>query len=328
MDMPSELQSAIDDELASVSPRRLAVISSDLSERYRAGRGSQDGPLIQSREDIAAYTAFRLPATYAAVSSVMREIRERVAHMNPSSLLDVGAGPGTAMWAASEVWPGLGRVTLLERDAGMIELGKRLAKVSPLPVLSQASWQKADATCAWDADPHDIVTCTYVLGELPESEMLRLVERLWAVTLGILVLIEPGTMAGSARVRQARDRVLELGGKTIAPCPHDSICPLPDEDWCHFSQRVARSSLHRQVKGGELGYEDEKFSYVAMARAPSEPIGGRILRHPKIGKGHVKLELCTPDGLQKRVVTKKDKDLYREVRDLGWGSAITLSPRR
>ena len=322
VDLPLELQNAIGSELARVSPRKLAVTVAELSERYRAGSEGTSGAFLRSADDIAAYTAFRFPATYAAIFAVLIGLRDQLPAWRPKSLLDVGAGPGTALWAAAETWPDLQSVTMLEREDGMIALGRRIAQASPLAVVRDAIWQKADVTGAWDVAPHGMVTCAYVLGELQQDDRCRLVERLWEVTSGVLVLIEPGTVAGSARIREAREQVLKLGGKTAAPCPHDSRCPLPKDDWCHFSQRAARSRLHRQVKSGELGYEDEKFSYVAVARIPVEPILGRILRHPRIGKGHVKLTLCTPQGLESKVVTRKDKELYRKVRDLGWGSAV------
>ena len=40
-------------------------------------------------------------------------------------------------------------------------------------------------------------------------------------------------------------------------------------DWCHFTQRLPRSRAHKQIKGAELPFEDEKFSYVALTRAPA-----------------------------------------------------------
>jgi ribosomal protein RSM22 (predicted rRNA methylase) len=93
-------------------------------------------------------------------------------------------------------------------------------------------------------------------------------------------------------------------------------------DWCHFAARVSRSSLHRQVKGGSLPYEDEKFSYVAAARFPAAPAASRIVRHPQIRKGQVLLDLCTAeDGLRRETVTKRHGDAYRAARDADWGDA-------
>ena len=59
------------------------------------------------------------------------------------------------------------------------------------------------------------------------------------------------------------------GAHVIAPCPHAADCPLAAADWCHFAQRIERTKIHRSVKGAELGYEDEKFSYIAVARHPA-----------------------------------------------------------
>ncbi len=280
------------------------------------------GAFLRSSGDIAAYAAFRLPATFAAIYSALAEVRDQLPGWAPKSLLDVGAGPGTVMWAATSVWPDLGSSTLMEREDDMIALGKRLSVHSPEASVRQARWLKADVTGIWDVLAHDLVVAAYVLGELREPAFQALVSRLWGMTTGVLVLIEPGTMAGFARIRQAREQVLALGAKTAAPCPHDGACPIAATDWCHFSQRVARSRLHRQVKAGELPYEDEKFSYVALSRMPAVPIQGRVVRHPKVGKGHVRFELCTPEGLKSTVVTRKDKGALRKARDLGWGSAV------
>jgi ribosomal protein RSM22 (predicted rRNA methylase) len=95
---------------------------------------------------------------------------------------------------------------------------------------------------------------------------------------------------------------------------------VPGTDWCHFSARVSRSSLHRQVKGGSLPYEDEKFSYVAATRLPATPAPARVVRRPQIRKGQVLLDLCEPDeALRRRTVTKRHGALYRAARDADWG---------
>jgi hypothetical protein len=43
--------------------------------------------------------------------------------------------------------------------------------------------------------------------------------------------------------------------------------PLIAPDWCHFTQRLQRSRAHKHLKAADLPYEDEKFSYVILARA-------------------------------------------------------------
>ncbi len=245
---------------------------------------------------------------------------------HPRTVLDVGAGPGTAVWASAAVWPGLAAATLLERQEGMISLGKRLAKRSLLPVVQQANWVDADLMALWDSNPHDLVVMAYVLGELPEERRTSIIRRLWQVTGGVLVIVEPGTPAGFVRIRAARDQLLAQGASVVAPCPHRGACPMAQGDWCHFAQRVARSQVQRQVKDAELSYEDEKFSFVAASRDATQGVSARIparvIRHPQTRPGHIRLELCTPTGLMSIVVTHKDRQGFRAARDAEWGSTF------
>src|SRR5664280_688181 len=95
------------------------------------------------------------------------------------------------------------------------------------------------------------------------------------------VAIEPGTPKGFTLIRKIRAELLEAGARMVAPCPMEVPCPMADPDWCHFAARVERSSMHRRLKNAELGYEDEKFSYVAVAREPVEPAGARVIRRPR-----------------------------------------------
>lgn len=95
-------------------------------------------------------------------------------------------------------------------------------------------------------------------------------------------------------------------------------------DWCHFAARVNRSALHRRLKEGQLGYEDEKYSYVAAAATGhlARPASGRIVRHPVFRKGIVSLQVCSrDDGLGPRLVSKRQGPAYRQARDAEWGDA-------
>jgi ribosomal protein RSM22 (predicted rRNA methylase) len=322
VELPHALQLALAQELTGTSARNLAHIAADLSHRYRDGAPATPGPFLQSRADVAAYAAVRLPATFGATYAALAHAADRLPEWTPETMLDVGAGPGTASWAATEIWPDVRGITLLERDVHMIALGQRLAVQAPLSALRDATWQRADITGVTAMPPHDLVIAAYVIGELGGNERLALIGRLWEAARGLLVVIEPGTPPGFQRIRQARDLLLAQGAHTLAPCPHDQPCPMAGENWCHFSQRVARSRLHRQVKGGELAYEDEKFAYVALARMPGTPIPARVIRHPLIQKGLVQLELCTPEGLASATITRKEKARFRQARDLRWGDAV------
>ena len=105
----------------------------------------------------------------------------------------------------------------------------------------------------------------------------------------------------------------------LAPCPAETACPMTEPDWCHFAARVERSSLHRRVKDGQLNYEDEKFSYVAVGREAVPLPAGRIIRHPQHRPGLIVLETCTAAGLQSQRITKRTKEDFRAARKASWG---------
>ena len=120
------------------------------------------------------------------------------------------------------------------------------------------------------------------------------VAQLWSRVApgGALVLVEPGTPNGSRLIRRARQRVLDserdaaarrvsgskkdsfgdldvIDAHVVAPCQHDRACPMDGlPTWCHFSQRVRRSEMHRQMlpRGRGAQHQDERFSYVILRR--------------------------------------------------------------
>jgi ribosomal protein RSM22 (predicted rRNA methylase) len=84
---------------------------------------------------------------------------------------------------------------------------------------------------------------------------------------------------------------------------------------------VERSSEHRRLKGGTLGYEDEKFSYLAFSKTPVPHAKARTVRHPSVHGGHIQLTLCSPDGLLSRTITRSQKEKFRAARKAEWGDA-------
>lgn len=327
IDLPPDLATALENELRHISSKSLAGTAGALSERYRTGHARSDQPFVQSQLDIAAYAAHRLPATYAAIRAALAEVRATLPHWQPRTMLDLGGGPGTAMWAATAIWPGLESSMLLEREDRMIVFGKQLAAHAQSPAVRQATWRQVNLTVGWESHPADLSIAAYMLGEIPLSKHETLIDKLWATTAGTLVLIEPGTPRGFALIRRAREQLLAAGANVAAPCPHNGTCPMPENDWCHFAQRIARTRLQRTVKQGTLGYEDEKFSYVALTREPVAPIAGRVLRHPQIRPGHIELEVCMPEGIQRQVVTRSKKEAFRQARNLHWGSVLKDNSR-
>ncbi|MFI7497433.1 small ribosomal subunit Rsm22 family protein [Streptomyces sp. NPDC049687] len=313
------LRTALGELLDGLPPRQAAQAVERLIANYR-GATPTDAPILRDRADVAAYAAYRMPATFEAVRSALEAFADAVPEWAPGSHVDVGGGTGAATWAVSDTWEGIRPVTVLDWATPALALGREVAAANP--ALRDARWQRARIGTSLALDPADLVTVSYVLNELAAADRAALVDAAASAAQAV-VIVEPGTPDGYARVIEARDRLIAAGFRVAAPCPHSAACPIvPGEDWCHFSARVSRSSLHRQVKGGSLPYEDEKFSYVAAARFPVSPTASRVVRRPQIRKGQVLLDLCeTEERLSRTTVTKKHGDLYKAARDAHWGDA-------
>lgn len=236
----------------------------------------------------------------------------------PASLLDAGCGPGTGSWAAREAWPSLDRITWLDASMPFLALAQRLAD-GAFP----AETRKGDLAQG-DFPTADLVLASYALAEIPPAAQARVVEGLWTAARGMLVLVEPGTPAGFARLRAARADLVAAGARIAAPCPHDAACPIVEPDWCHFSVRLPRSRDHRLAKGADAPFEDEKYAYLVAVRAhvTIEARRPRILSWPRVSKPGIEFKLCTGSGLEQRMVPRRDKPAHAAARRLDWGDTL------
>ncbi|HZR75365.1 small ribosomal subunit Rsm22 family protein [Bradyrhizobium sp.] len=314
--LPPDLRAALDKKLEGLARDDIAARAAQISKTYRDGGNSH---AIASPVDALAYALVRMPATYAAVSACLNALCEARPDFAPQRLLDVGAGPGTASWAAAETFASLQAFMLLDINAALQTLALKLGKENP---------RLATMTCRRDAhaldevEAADVVIASYLIGEVSEAERRALAERLWSKTRDTLLVVEPGTPAGYARIIQLRAQLIASGAHVAAPCPHDRACPLVPPDWCHFAQRLPRLRAHIQIKGAELPFEDEKFSYVVLTRGPATQRLSRVLAQPAINKVEVSAKLCTANGLGVAKVQSRDKTAYAAARRWRWGEAV------
>ena len=320
-DLPAALRGALEARLQGVSRNNAAERAAAISKTYRDGGGST---AIRSDTDALAYALARMPATYAAGIASLNALCAIRPDFAPTSLLDVGAGPGTATWATAEAFPSLQSFTLLDANDALRKLALDLARESGR--LDALTYERGDARALLaKVDATDLVVASYVIGEMSEAERASLTGLIWEKTRDTLLVVEPGTPAGYARIIGLRKQLIAAGAHVVAPCPHDDACPITPPDWCHFAQRLPRSRAHKQVKGAEVPFEDEKFSYVVLTRAPIGPRPSRVLAQPSAGKVEVIAKLCTPNGLEIAKIPRRDKAAYAEARRWRWGDAVGLN---
>lgn len=330
MELPAPLRRAVDAALEGQPVADLARSAAALSARYRAE--VRDGRYHLSDDGAArAYLAARLPATYAAVHAALAMAAKARPDFAPATLLDVGAGPGTALWAATDLWPSCTDALMIEGSAPVRLWGERLSRALASDAASLAiTWRAGDILAGERPDdplhtaPRDLVTMAYVLDEIAPAQRPTLVARLWTLTAGVLAIVEPGTPAGYARIMTARAQLIAAGAHILAPCPHALPCPLVQPDWCHFSRRVARSRIHRLTKGAEVPWEDEKYVFMAASRLPaSAALPARVLAPPKTASGRVSLMLCRENGSAgEQGFSRRDGERYRSARKAAWGDAL------
>jgi ribosomal protein RSM22 (predicted rRNA methylase) len=304
--LPNSIELALDALLKDAPAKDLQTSYADLSNRYRDHNPSSG----YRKQEQLAYIAARLPATYGAIISVLKQLPAA----DYKDCLDLGAGPGTATIAAFEGIPSLQSYTLVEQDRSMSILSQSICNEIP-----NCTFEVSNILNKLTYSAHDLVILGYVINEHSLDKQLKMIENAWALTKKALILIVPGTPQHFQNLLEGRRLLIEKGAFIAAPCPADTPCPLTGtKDWCHFSVRVERSLKHRHLKKGSLMYEDEKFSYMIATREPAER-NARVIKAPIHRKGHVILDTCEEDGIKRETISQRNKENYDKVRKLNWG---------
>ena len=266
-----------------------------------------------------AYATARLPSTYAAVRNVLQRLRisRGEAEWAPQTMLDFGAGPGTAAWAAKSVWPSARIcVTNVEGSVSMSDVGYQISCL-----VDEQLKQDATLDVRWVRglprdrieNKYDICVASYSLNELRGPvERHQLLNRLMRSAKEYVVLIEHGTPHGFSIIEDSRRYILKVSRKlgipfhVAAPCPHDGPCPLRNKRaWCHFSQRHTRTVEQRVAVTSLTGKAPrdtyaERFSYVVLKRGLRDEKNSLLIaRGDDVGRTDASGEADVPgDGLQ------------------------------
>ncbi|WP_457797500.1 small ribosomal subunit Rsm22 family protein [Methylocystis sp. S23] len=318
--LPEGLAAAIAAQLERRPRKALTESARRLSESYRAHRPTIEA--VRDETDALAYALTRLPATYAAIAAALARLAEEQPKFAPQSVLDVGCGAGAGAYAASAVWPEIGKVEMVDRSRAFLALAATLAAESGAGPVAGATITTADITrLPGSVGKADLVVLAYALTELAETDLAPLADALWTRTGRALAIVEPGTPRDHERLMRVRARLIQNGAAILAPCPHARPCPLPPPDWCHFSARLPRSREHKLLKGADAPFEDEKFCYLIAARF-GENAPARILAPARHNKAGVTLKLCQTSGLHEIFLPKRDKARYEGIRKKDWGDAL------
>ena len=172
LSLPPDLEAAIAAVLREVPSSQWQSAARRISQRYRdadvarrSSEASSAPPPSREPHSAIGYAALVLPATYAQLMGAMHATALRAPNFEPTSMLDLGSGPGTALWAAVEHWPSLETMQAWEREPLSIDLGKRLASSCEHPAVSNAQWRQIALTGALPAGTpaYDLIVIGHVL---------------------------------------------------------------------------------------------------------------------------------------------------------------------
>lgn len=273
------------------------------------------GPVgaLSSEVLAVAYALVRLPATYRVLMRLLGDVDKFARHFDPSTLLDLGTGPGSALLAASQYWPGL-KMHAVEREEAFAHVARTLLEPKQA---SQTTWEISDFSNIQIDGSFDIIVSSYVFGELPTATRRRLLEQMVRCGDGYILVIEPGTPAGFESLLDVRGVLVENGYRIVAPCCSQAPCP---SSWCHFSLKLPRSKIHRLLKGGQLAYEFEHYCYVLATKTGHFCEAPSVQDMPKISKASVRFRVCAEGELRDIEVSRRQEpDLYKQCKKMEWG---------
>ena len=306
--------------------------AASLSLKYRTER-SGNAKYIQSMGDVLAYLAVRSPSTYSQIYGALTNVKELIPDFKPLSILDIGSGPGTAIWAAQEIFPSIKTGTAIDMDSNFIKVGEQI--ISAKPEL-KINWQTANLGMSLSkfSGNFDLVIIGNVLNELDKKTAEKVLEFAVKCSRGIILITEPGTPYGYENIEYAAKVLVSPDNYLVAPYIDYKFI---NSDEINFAEKIKRPEFlkrvrHLQRKNEQSesdrllppsDWEESKYYYLAYSRtALSDRPKVRVIDKPKPLKPFVELKLLTGQGVRIERVFKKDRAKYKEAKKLKWGDII------
>jgi ribosomal protein RSM22 (predicted rRNA methylase) len=204
-----------------------------VSYNFTAAREDVNDYLLDERL-VAAYAAFYLTTNYPKFSHCMEYLKDYKETLQNSELIDIGAGPGTFLFAIGEYFDwnistlyGIETSHLMKKQAAKIKEGlfpdKNIEIVSSSNIIPKKKKNR-------------IVIFTHSVNEMGVE---RAIEYIKDLDPDGIMFIEPGTKSFFQEYLVLREKLIESGFNCHYPCPTNNACPMKDkDDWCHQYIRV------------------------------------------------------------------------------------------
>ncbi|GHV67959.1 hypothetical protein AGMMS49928_06210 [Spirochaetia bacterium] len=299
----------------------------ELSRLLTGSRGDRSETYLGKPNLLSAYLRYFLPWNLYRLCRLLPSLP--ITLEDGDAVTDLGSGPLTlvlALWMAKPEYRGLNlEFRCLDRTGAALEKGMELFRAL---AGKDCPWKirpiRASLGAPIHGDKARLTTAVNLFNEvyqkIPEADRswfnsmadknARLLNALTAANGSILVM-EPGNPRGGAFITALRAGLIPLGRLPIAPCPHQSPCPLDAAGkWCHFvfdtasGKGAAPPDLLKLSEAAGLPKERAALSFLLAGSASSaknESSAGefpvRIISDPfPVGSGIARYG-CSEKGL-------------------------------
>jgi len=322
-----------------VSNKNLKILAEDVLRLSRLlTRDREDLPADYLRDERLrkAYLAYFLPAN---LSKIHKPLQELLLHPGGSLLvkeklriLDIGAGPGTAMLGILDFFSRREQRPLLEflaidqvahnlKDAE--ELFRTFRQTKGLEA-SLKTVQSEIENLSRAPGHFDIIVLSNVLNELFAHDEKKNEKRTGFLTDilcrylavdGSCIIIEPALRETSRDLLEVRDALIGNGFHVYSPCLQRGKCPALENprDWCYVEVPWNPTPLVRELDMlTGLRKDSLKFSYFVLRKDTysfSDIHGAkdyRVVSEPLVTKGKVEFYICGNGG--RKLITRLDRD--------------------
>jgi hypothetical protein len=250
---------------------------------------------------VSAYTAFYLTTNIPKLEAAFKWLPVLfLADLKKSSLIDLGAGPGTFSLAFKE-WGGEGEIIQVEQSRLMREQGLKIWK----GLYGEERLHQTD-TVIKSISGEKFLLFGHSANEMGAFETMRFIER---IDPDHILFIEPGTKDFFPEMLQIRQALLSNQFNILFPCPNSSDCPMKNSeiDWCHQFVQVSHGADVERLS--QMAKKDRKllplivhaYSKKSYGKNPSE----RLVRVLPETKFSFDWEVCAENKLERYQIMKR-----------------------
>lgn len=224
--LPKSWDAAIDSSLQKYKRYELKKSIERIKTCFNSHRTTLNTTMTYGELEATAFLPF-MPLFYAPMYNIYSQLQKT--NFNPSSMLDFGCGPGTAIWATKDFFK-IQTTLAIDESSHMIQHTKSFHE---LHEYSHIKLSTKISDRVQTNEQFDLVVSSFTLADLANDiARQKIVESLWMKTKDVLVLVDRGTPWGSTLISNARQQLLDLAKKEgtmvhiVAPvCLNsDAIC--------------------------------------------------------------------------------------------------------